>query len=66
MNDSDYEKMSEFSCGVIELDDFFRYEMKECVQRHYLSAYCAFLNQNDIIKERKVETLKDPQIGFKF
>ena len=24
------------------------------------------LNQNDIIKERKVETLKDPQIGFKF
>ena len=49
MNDSDYEKMSEFSCGVIELDDFFRYEMKECVQRHYLSAYCAFLNQNDII-----------------
>lgn len=49
MNDADYDNMSAFSCGVDALDDFFRYEVKECVRRHYLSAYCAYLNQNDII-----------------
>lgn len=45
MTDADYDIMSAFSCGVKELDDFFRYEVKECVERKYLSAYCAFTNQ---------------------
>lgn len=27
-----------FSCGVNELDNFFRYEVKECISRCYLSA----------------------------
>lgn len=32
MTDTDYEIMSAFSCGVKELYDFFRYEVKECGQ----------------------------------
>lgn len=43
MTDADYENMSAFSCGDNELDDFFQHEVKECVNRHYLSAYCAVL-----------------------
>ncbi len=49
MTDADYENMSAFSCGVDELDDFFRYEVKECVARRYLSAYCVFTPDNEII-----------------
>ena len=50
MNDSDLENMSEFSCGVKELDDFFRYETKECVRHRYLSAYCGVSDStNEII-----------------
>ena len=49
MNDADYENMSAFSCGVDELDNFFRYEVKECVERHYLAAYCAVLDNNEIV-----------------
>ena len=49
MTDADYAKMSGFSCGVKELDDFFRFEVKECVKHHYLSAYCAFLQSGEII-----------------
>lgn len=49
MTDADYENMSAFSCGVDALDDFFKHEVMECVQRHYLSAYCAYLNPNEII-----------------
>ncbi len=48
MNDADYENMSAFSCGEKELDNFFRYEVKECVRHRYLSAYCAF-NESGII-----------------
>lgn len=49
MTDADYENMSAFSCGVKELDDFFRFEVRECVNRHYLSAYCAFTDSGEII-----------------
>lgn len=49
MTDADYENMSAFSCGVDELDNFFRYEVKECVARRYLSAYCVFTPANIII-----------------
>lgn len=49
MTDADYDIMSAFSCGVKELDDFFRYEVKECVERKYLSAYCAFTESNGIL-----------------
>lgn len=49
MTDADYENMSAFSCGVEELDNFFRFEVKECVKYRYLSAYCAFLNSGEII-----------------
>lgn len=49
MTDADYENMSAFSCGVEELDEFFKCEVKECVEHHYLSAYCAFLNSGEII-----------------
>ncbi len=49
MTDADYENMSAFSCGVKELDDFFHFEVKECVLRHYLSAYCAYLDSGEII-----------------
>lgn len=49
MTDADYENMSAFSCGVKCLDDFFRYEVKECVERKYLSAYCAFTESDGIV-----------------
>lgn len=49
MTEADYENMSAFSCGVIELDNFFQHEVKECVKHHYLSAYCAFLDSGEII-----------------
>jgi len=49
MTDADYENMSAFSCGDKELDDFFQHEVKECVRRHYLSAYCAVLPTGEIV-----------------
>lgn len=49
MTDADYENMSAFSCGVKALDDFFHYEVKECVQRHYLSAYTVFIDSGEIV-----------------
>lgn len=49
MTEADYENLSAFSCGVDELDNFFHFEVKECVKRHYLSAYCAFLPSGKII-----------------
>lgn len=49
MTDADYEIMSAFSCGVKELDDFFRYEVKACVEHKYLSAYCAFTESDGIV-----------------
>ena len=49
MTDADHEKISAFSCGVKELDDFFRYEVKECVDRKYLSACCAFTESDGIV-----------------
>jgi len=49
MTDADYENMSAFSCGVKELDDFFRHEIKECVDKRYLSAYCVVTPSNEII-----------------
>lgn len=49
MNDADYENMSAFSCGVDELDHFFREEVAECVLRRYLSAYCAVSDNEEII-----------------
>lgn len=49
MNDADYENMSAFSCGVKALDDFFHFEVKECVLRRYLSAYTVFLDSGEIV-----------------
>lgn len=49
MTDADYENMSAFSCGVDELDRFFRYEVRECVCRRYLSSYCALLDSEEIV-----------------
>lgn len=49
MTDADFEKMSAFSCGVKKLDDFFHFEVKECVRRHYLSAYSVFINSGEIV-----------------
>ena len=49
LEDADYDKLSAFSCGVDILDDFFRYEIKECVNRHYLSAYCVIVESGEII-----------------
>lgn len=49
MTDTDYMNMSAFSCGVELLDKFFHYEIKECVNHHYLSAYCAFLDSKEIV-----------------
>lgn len=49
MTDADYENMSAFYCGVKELDHFFHSEVRECVNRHYLSAYCAFIDQETIV-----------------
>ncbi|MDE5644620.1 MAG: GNAT family N-acetyltransferase [Muribaculaceae bacterium] len=49
MNDADYANMSAFSCGVKTLDDFFQLEVKECVRRHYLSAYTVFLDTGAIV-----------------
>lgn len=49
MTDADYENMSAFSCGVKELDDFFHFEVKECVIRHYLSAYVVYIEEGKIV-----------------
>ncbi len=49
MNDADYENMSAFSCSVKALDDFFHFEVKECVRRRYLSAYTVFLDSGEIV-----------------
>lgn len=49
MTDADYENMSAFSCGVDELDKFFKSEVKECVMQRYLSAYCAFTESHGIV-----------------
>ncbi|MDE5837598.1 MAG: GNAT family N-acetyltransferase [Paramuribaculum sp.] len=49
IEDADYDKLSAFSCGVDILDDFFRYELKECINKHYLSAYCVLVDNEDII-----------------
>lgn len=49
MTDADYENMPAFSCGVDELDKFFLNEVKECVERRYLSAYCAFTESQGIV-----------------
>ena len=49
LTEEDFEKLSSFSCGVPELDNFFRSEVRECVKYHYLSAYCALLNTGEII-----------------
>lgn len=49
MHDADFEKLAAFSCGVAELDDFFHIEIDECVRRHYLSAYCAYIDSGEII-----------------
>ena len=49
MDDADYENMSAFSCGVKALDDFFHFEIRECVQRRYLSAYSVFLDSEEIV-----------------
>lgn len=49
MTDADYENMSAFSCGVKELDDFFQHEIKECVNKRYLSAYCVVTSSNEIV-----------------
>ena len=49
MKDSDYDKLSDFYCGVAQLDDFFHYEIKECVLHHYLAAYCALTEDDTIV-----------------
>lgn len=49
MNNADFENMSAFSCRVEELDNFFRNEVNECVQRHYLAAYCAEISTGEIV-----------------
>lgn len=49
MNDADFDKMSAFSCGVAELDNFFRHEVRECSIRHYLSPYCVESKAGEII-----------------
>ena len=49
LTEEDFEKLSSFTCGVEELDNFFRTEIKECMKYHYLSGYCAFLDSGEII-----------------
>lgn len=49
MTDADYENMSAFSCGVDELDEFFRHEVRQCVAHRYLSAYCAYTESGSIV-----------------
>lgn len=49
LTEEDFDRLSTFSCGVLELDNFFRYEVRECVNYHYLSAYCAFLASGEIV-----------------
>ncbi len=49
MTEADFHRLSAFNCGVEELNHFFRHEVKECVSRHYLAAYCAYLPSGEII-----------------
>ena len=48
IKNDDYARLSSFSCGVDSLDRFFQFEVEECVKNHYLAAYIA-VNQNDDI-----------------
>lgn len=47
--EADREMLANFLCGVDELDDFFHYEIYNCVEHHYLSAYCLVLASGEII-----------------
>lgn len=49
MTDADYCNTSAFSCGEKELDDFFRYELRDCVKYKYLSAYCAVSEDGTLV-----------------
>ena len=49
MDESDYSRLSDFSCGEKELDEFFKYEIKECVTHHFLAAYIVFISTGEII-----------------
>lgn len=43
LSKGDYASLANFSCGVDSLDDFFHWEIEECVRRHYLTAYGGFI-----------------------
>lgn len=49
MTGADFLRMSAFSCGVEASDTFFQHELTECVSMRYLSAYCAYLDNGEII-----------------
>ncbi len=46
---ADYSKLVDFTCGVPTLDNFFHFEVEECVAYHYLSAYIATTMSDEII-----------------
>lgn len=62
---------------IDELDNFFRYEVKECVERRYLAAYCAVLDNDEIVaaftlmndapmissEEEKIDFFEDLRFG---
>ncbi|MBD5215099.1 MAG: GNAT family N-acetyltransferase [Bacteroidales bacterium] len=49
MENSDYARMSDFSCGIEVLDNFFRCEVENCIRKKYLAAYCAELPDGKIV-----------------
>lgn len=50
LSEDDYISLSDFSCGVKELDDFFHNEMELCAKYRYLIPYkCILLETGEIV-----------------
>ena len=49
LTEADCDSLAGFVCGVAELDDFFHFEVRQCIAHHYLAVYCAYLDSNEIV-----------------
>lgn len=49
LTQDDLSQLSAFTCGVEELDSFFRYEIESCIKYHYLSGFCAYSDKEGIL-----------------
>ena len=50
ISESDYPSLSEFTCGVSEIDDVFHDEIELCARYHYLTPYkCTLVATGEIV-----------------